>query len=401
VDSIVLSLAVPNWDTSASFPYEAHKATIGGCPVGPVTINVKGKDYRNRVLYAGEIETTALAGILLKPTIEMVLTNPLFITYIRVDTVGSNKLSLPISIISNYSIQFFMVNGDAVALNDNGSSGTVEINLIEGENTIFFQALNEAGNVENDTLRVFYDPGFVDNKGPIIKLINPTGDSTEVDVQTLTVSINATDASGISSVTVNGQPASISGTNWQAVIQLQSGPNIIMVEATDKSVSQNVSNYEFTVIYNTPTSDSSTVDSSLFIGFAPNQIETIKGQTFKVDLVAISVDSLFGFSYEILFNSNLLSVSEKDFTLGPFMGNEVISIFVVDTDTLSIGITRKAGNVSVTGSGVLATLNFLAKNTGIDTLKILDQNFTMRNSNDNDINNLANIKKGSLTIIVK
>jgi hypothetical protein len=74
--------------------------------------------------------------------------------------------------------------------------------------------------------------GASDNTPPHLIIIAPAPDTTTTHTTTITITGTASDASGIASVTVNGEPAN--GTlNWSANVTLLEGENTIIVIATD------------------------------------------------------------------------------------------------------------------------------------------------------------------------
>lgn len=69
-------------------------------------------------------------------------------------------------------------------------------------------------------------------EGPALSLTAPA-DGTTVNVPSVTVSGNATDNKAVSSLTVNGQPATISSGTFSKDVALAEGPNTITVVASD------------------------------------------------------------------------------------------------------------------------------------------------------------------------
>ena len=114
------------------------------------------------------------------------------------------------------------VNGTVVPVSNGLFSAAVE--LVNGVGSIAVKASDLAGNVTADTRAVSFDA-----KGPSLAISSPAdGISTKTAVLSLkgTVAANCT-------VTVNGAPAAVSGTGWNATVNLASGVNTLLVSATD------------------------------------------------------------------------------------------------------------------------------------------------------------------------
>jgi hypothetical protein len=85
---------------------------------------------------------------------------------------------------------------------------------------------------------------------------------------------------------------------------------------------------------------------------------------FSVDVVvgdqSNPVSSLFGISYVLDFSSAKTALQVVDILPGTFLGSDIIFFPQTDHDggSVSFGITRKAGQAGVTGTGVVARVTF-------------------------------------------
>lgn len=117
---------------------------------------------------------------------------------------------------------FVVVAGIPATVHEDGSFG-VTVSLKEGSNPIFILAFDAAGNVGIATLTVVRDI-----TAPVLTMTPLQGETSNP-----TVTVSGTVESGVSFVTVNGQPVTVSAGTYSAQVALSFGPNVIFVEATD------------------------------------------------------------------------------------------------------------------------------------------------------------------------
>lgn len=119
----------------------------------------------------------------------------------------------------------------ALADCDVGSASTTcaPPQLAEGSHTLTATIADNAG---NPAAASFEFELVFDMKAPVITLVSPSDGDV---VQDLSVEVSGTvmDESGVAGVTVNGQPATLSGDSFTALVNLVAGPNTLVVEAVD------------------------------------------------------------------------------------------------------------------------------------------------------------------------
>ncbi|MBI4747446.1 MAG: hypothetical protein HY774_03115 [Acidobacteria bacterium] len=120
------------------------------------------------------------------------------------------------------------VNNVAATRNSNEFSAVVS--LVEGQNTFVIRAQDAAGN-QIETTRTVTLQVPQDTTPPVITLTEPA-EGLITNASPVTVSGTVTDVSAVT-VTVNSQPATLSGTQFTASVTLTEGSNIITVSATD------------------------------------------------------------------------------------------------------------------------------------------------------------------------
>ncbi len=114
------------------------------------------------------------------------------------------------------------VGGTPVTVRADGSFD-VTVSLVEGTNAIAIRATDPAGNVGTSSITIVRD-----STPPALTL-----DALPTETSSPTVVVKGTVESGISFVTVNGQPVSASGGTYEQEVALSFGSNVIFVEATD------------------------------------------------------------------------------------------------------------------------------------------------------------------------
>jgi len=120
---------------------------------------------------------------------------------------------------------FVTVAGIPATVRADGSF-EVPVALVEGTNTVTITATDAAGNAATPaTLTIVRD-----TTPPALTL-----DTLPSEVSSATITVTGTVESGISFVTVNGQPVAVSGGRFSAEVVLSFGPNIVFVEATDEA----------------------------------------------------------------------------------------------------------------------------------------------------------------------
>jgi hypothetical protein len=118
------------------------------------------------------------------------------------------------------------VNSTFYKVNDGSwTSGTSVLIDTEGNNTVLYYSVDNAGNVESSN--TVY--AKLDTIAPAV-VIDPVNAYTNVSIQTITGSVVETN---LYSVTVNGELALIDGSNYSAAITLDEGENTVTIVATD------------------------------------------------------------------------------------------------------------------------------------------------------------------------
>jgi len=193
--------------------------TVSGLADGPHTLNARARDI------AGNVDATPAS---FSWTIDTVAPDT---TITASPPALTNQPAAPFSMISNDpgSVTF-------EASFDGGAFATVvspllPAGLADGAHTVAIRAVDAAGNADATPATWSWT---IDTTGPVVRLVFPTGNGY-TDASQLHVRGTAQAQGGITSLNVNGIAATSSDgfAHWSAVVPLQVGDNLLVVNATD------------------------------------------------------------------------------------------------------------------------------------------------------------------------
>lgn len=183
--------------------------------------------------------------------------------------------------VSEPHLQSLKVNGVAVPVVNGVASAPVI--LVNGSTTVTVSAVDQVGNTATDTRSLVFDPQVPD--------LSITAPADVIRTRTAVVELSGS-AAAAATVTVNGQPATISNTGWSQRVTLNPGLNTIVVTATTGSGS--AATLKRTVFYDnaptvmlaTPTEDTAlSAGSTMLYGTTEDGVTltaTVNGTTVPV-----------------------------------------------------------------------------------------------------------------------
>ncbi len=120
---------------------------------------------------------------------------------------------------------------------------------------------------------------------------------------------------------------------------------------------------------------------------SPNEKEVAPNQAFPIDIFVSNVDRLAGYQFGLSYNPELYaiqSITKGDFLsssgspIGTFFFNSPINN---TTGILSFATEAILGPYNISGSGLLATVNFMSLSaSGVDTISIPDSSLKLSSS---------------------
>ena len=170
------------------------------------------------------------------------------------ETFGVNVITVSGTATDPSGILAVTVNGNPLAFEPDGSFSS-SLNLVLGSNLITVVARDNSPtlNAITVTLTVTYTPPPEPDTMPPTLLVAQPLENATVAGSSITVSGTATDASGILSVTVNGNAVAVAPEGaFSLSVALAEGANNLTVIATDNSPSRNTATVMRTVTYTPP-----------------------------------------------------------------------------------------------------------------------------------------------------
>jgi hypothetical protein len=125
------------------------------------------------------------------------------------------------------------------------------------------------------------------------------------------------------------------------------------------------------------------------------------GQTVNLSLEFQDMqDSVFGISLQLDYDNSIVTFDDSTgITPGDFLGNNILQ-FARDVDSsVHISLTKLRGQAGSSGSGAIATLTFIASNTGNFVFGIESANINLYDSDGNTIN-ISTLEIGSVQLHV-
>ncbi len=102
--------------------------------------------------------------------------------------------------------------------------------------------------------------------------------------------------------------------------------------------------------------------SQAMISMEPSGVQVKPGDEFTLEAVVSHIDGLFGASFEIQYDGNILEYVSS--SAGDFMGSDVVFFSIKGDNTVNIAISMKAGADPASGNGTLAEIKFKARSAG-------------------------------------
>ncbi len=134
------------------------------------------------------------------------------------------------------------------------------------------------------------------------------------------------------------------------------------------------------------------------IALEPASQELDIGAEFDIEIKVKNITQLFGASMEIAYDSSLLEFSEA--VEGDFLGGDVIFFSQTQGDSISIAISKKAGDEPANGTGTLALLKFKAKAEGNTSLSISEDKNRLRKSDGDPTPDIGALVLGAAQVMV-
>jgi hypothetical protein len=270
-------------------------------------------------------------------------------------TVSASTITATGTVTDDTGVTSLTVDGNSVSLGAGGSFITT-VSLTSGVNTIPVIATDAAGNTATQCIIITYTPSSIatDTIQPTIAIASPT-DGTTVSASTITVTGTATDDTGVTGLTVNGNPVTPeSDGSFTTTVSLTSGVNTITVVATDAV--GNTAAKTITITYTTPAASDTTPPTITILSPA-------SGTTASTSTITISGTASDESGIANVMVNGILATGITDWSADVTLTEGANMITVVATDkagiiaTQSITITYASASITgdLNGNGMLDT----------------------------------------------
>jgi hypothetical protein len=136
----------------------------------------------------------------------------------------------------------------------------------------------------------------------------------------------------------------------------------------------------------------------LTLGMEPRYLEMPSGRTFTTEVWIENVNSLFGASFELAYDSiSLVADSAKS---GNFLGSDIVFFNHTEPGLASFSVTLKAGAAEISGNGSLAVVYFHSIGTGSKVITF-SPTVALRRANGSDVTGFTTLTKLNSTLILQ
>lgn len=129
-------------------------------------------------------------------------------------------------------------------------------------------------------------------------------------------------------------------------------------------------------------------------------ISDISGDSIIVDIQVKEVSDLFGLSFDLVYDTDSEAVVPLDAIAAPFLGTDLVFLptILADAKTVSVGISRKAGQGGVSGEGTVVKVFFKGFETAPEetVVRLALQNIVANDAGGNSIT--FTVEEGDLVV---
>lgn len=310
------------------------------------------------------------------PTIEIISPNELIITnsdiQVVIDYTDENS-----GIDINTLIVLFDNNDITASCAIDNTSSTCQLSsLAEDIHSITAEISDISGNQNRaDFSFIIEFDGIIEEQLPVIENLTPVN-GTITNNSTLLVGGTVTDDSGVNSVLVNGQQASISGNTFSLSLTLNEGFNLIEIEAIDDQGNKSVGSTG-AILDTVPAVISITSPVIAITNFESIQIVGNVVDEFGIDTVEINglpvilTDNKFDVTQQLQVGVNIIDVTATDFAgnisslvkeviyspVPQLTITEPLNSSLVNTETIQVAGTISDPDTTIVVNGISASVS--------------------------------------------
>ncbi|MBF0430692.1 MAG: fibronectin type III domain-containing protein [Fibrobacteria bacterium] len=263
VEIMVFTVKYGNISITESFPYNAHSGTIRNIPINvPFTIKVEGKDISGNVIFTGlEEHVGDTKNISITITAEDVSPKPP--SALKLTALSSSSIQIEWTDNSNNELGFIIersVNDTVYTPVDTtiaNLTGTVDSKNLQPSSIYYYRiaGFNASGKTSYLSSKAIKTLSLIkkDTMPPVVVYTNVP---SRHPYSLLTIRGTVTDSSGVFALISGENSAQINiDSTFELSVPLSTGPNVIIIKATDKSPQNNTKSDTLNVTFDQSLSD--------------------------------------------------------------------------------------------------------------------------------------------------
>jgi len=138
--------------------------------------------------------------------------------------------------------------------------------------------------------------------------------------------------------------------------------------------------------------------AGLTLGMDPRYLEIALSKTLAMVIWVENMDSLFGASFELSYDSTSLAADSAK--AGSFLGSDVIFFSHAEPGLASVSVTLKSGAAEVSGNGSLAVVYFHSTGTG-NKIITFSPTTALRKGNGRDVTGFSALAKWTTDLLIQ
>jgi len=151
--------------------------------------------------------------------------------------------------------------------------------------------------------------------------------------------------------------------------------------------------------YGGPNARGEVLRPGVIMRFSPAEMMVNVPDQFVLEVVLENATNLFGASFELIFDGNILQAIEA--IPGDFLGDNVIFFKMLEANAMSVSISKKAGSMPAMGTGLLAKVTFKAKKAGTTDIRFRPDTLSLQQADGEPIPQFETLDLGECHVIVE
>jgi len=357
-----------------------NQSGMGGSAVYPAVLSAPAPaaagTYTWRIAYLGNQNGTGSGDVHAEKSVNVSITvaaaapaadttAPVVSTFTLPATATS--LTVPVSALTaadNVAVSGYLINKSSAAPAASAAGWTAakpaSVTAVAGINIFYAWAKDAAGNVSAAKSATVTVTTTTADATPPTLTVSALANGAATNKNTLNVSGSATDAGGLKSVTVNGQPVVVNtGGSFSTALNLVAGANVITVVATDNAGNQNTDSRTITydlaapvLTVSNPADNSTSAQSFVTVSGSVNENSTV---TIKVNNGSAQSAAMNGTNFSATANLaagiNTIDIAAIDLAGNTTSAKRTVT-YSAPASQLTLAVTTPAQDVTTSRSSM-------------------------------------------------